>query len=153
MRTAYKTPEVTLTARPTGELEVDLLVVPVFEDDDDLADEPGLDAAAGGEIARARHRGEFKAKLFDVFNASLSSGMKTPRAILVGAGRRADLTADHLRRIAVIGGLAARHRHLAKIALVHRAGTRVTPDEAAQVLAEGVCLANYDGASYKTEDR
>src|SRR5919106_5685400 len=118
MRTAYMTPEVALTPRPTGELEVDLLVVPVFEDDD-LADEPGLDAASGGEIARARSRGEFKAKLFDIFIASLAGGWKTPRAALVGAGRRDDFTTEHLRRIAVIGGLNARQRPLPPIALVH----------------------------------
>jgi leucyl aminopeptidase len=152
MHTAYTTPDVALTARPTGELDADLLVIPVFEDDD-LADEPGLDDAAGGEVSRARSRGEFKGKLFDLFPASLGGGWKTPRAVLVGAGARADFTTEHLRRIAIIGGLAARQRRLARIALVHRSGTGVGPEQAAQVMAEGVCLANYDGASYKTEER
>jgi leucyl aminopeptidase len=151
VRTAYTTPEVALTPRPTGELEADLLVVPVFEDDD-LADEHDLDTAAGGEIARARGRGEFKARLYDVFTTSLG-GWKTPRAVLVGAGRRADFTTELLRRIAIVGGLTARQRHLSRITLIHRPGTRVSADQAAQVMAEGVCLANYDGASYKTEDR
>ncbi|HEX7780638.1 MAG TPA: hypothetical protein VF424_15420, partial [Vicinamibacterales bacterium] len=47
--------------------EVDLLFVPVFEQDDRLTDLPGLDDATGGEIARARASGEFRAKLYDVF--------------------------------------------------------------------------------------
>jgi leucyl aminopeptidase len=152
MRTAYTTPDLALTACPGRDLDTDILVVPVFEDDD-LSDQTGLDEAAGGEIARARSRGEFKGKLFDVFIASLNaSGWKTPRAVLVGAGRRAEFTADRLRRIAIVGGLAARQRHLTRIAVAHRAGTQVPAEEAAQAVAEGVCLANYDGASYKTED-
>jgi leucyl aminopeptidase len=152
MRTAYTTPEIALTARPTGELDVDLLIIPVFEQDD-LADEPGLDTAAGGEISQARSRGELTGKLFDQCTVPSGSGWKTPRAILIGAGRRADVTTEHLRRIATIGGLAARQRHLARIAVLHRPGTPVGPEQAAQAMAEGVCLANYDGASYKTEDR
>ncbi len=45
MPTSYATPEVALTVRPTGELEADLLIIPVFEDDD-LADDVALDFAA-----------------------------------------------------------------------------------------------------------
>jgi leucyl aminopeptidase len=152
MRTAYTTPEVALTARPTGELEVDLLIVPVFEEDD-LSDEPGLDAAAGGEISNARTRGELTGKLFDQWTIPCAMGWKTPRAVLVGAGRRGEFTTEHLRRIATIGGLTARQRHLTRIAVLHRAATPVSPEHAAQAMAEGVCLANYDGASYKTVDR
>jgi leucyl aminopeptidase len=150
MRTAYTTPDVALTTRPTDEIDADLLVIPVFQDDD-LADEPGLDRAAGGEVTRARARGEFKAALFDVFITTAAS-WKAPRVALVGAGPRADVTADHLRRIAIVGGLAARQRHLTRLALVHRPGTPVGEEQAAQAMAEGVCLANYDGASYKTAE-
>ena len=150
MRTAYTTPHVALTTGPTAEIDADLLVIPVFEDDD-LADEPGLDAAAGGEVARARGRGEFKGSLFDVFVTSVT-GWKAPRVALVGAGPRADVTPDHLRRIASTGGLAARQRRLSRIAVLHRPGTAVGEEQAAQAMAEGVCLANYDGASYKTAD-
>ncbi len=150
MRTAYTTPHVALTTRPTAEIDADLLVIPVFEDDD-LADEPGLDAAAGGAVARARSRGEFKGSLFDVFVTSVA-GWQAPRVALVGAGPRGDVTPDHLRRIASTGGLAARQRRVSRIAVLHRPGTTVGEEQAAQAMAEGVCLANYDGASYKTAD-
>ena len=152
MRTSYTTPQVTLSARPARELDVDLLVVPVFEDDD-LADQPGLDDASHGEVGRARGRGEFKGKTFDTFTTPLANGWKAGRIALIGAGKRAEFSTEHLRRIATIGGLAARQRRLTRVGLVHRPGTNVLPEQAAQVLAEGVCLANYDGASYKTEER
>ena len=152
MHTAYTTPDIALTARPTGDLDADLLVIPVFEDDS-LDDEPGLDEAAGGEIARARARGEFKGSLFDVSVVSLSAAAgKTTRGALVGAGKRAEFTADRLRRIAIVGGLAARQRRLPRVAMIHRPGTSVSAEQAAQVMAEGACLANYDGASYKTDN-
>src|SRR5688572_19661557 len=148
MRTAYTTPDVALTARPAGEIDADLLIVPIFEDDD-LSDEAGLDQASGGAIAQARTRGEFTGKLFDQFVTGVTAGgVKASRLVLVGAGRREELTADRLRRVAIVGGLAARQRHVTRIGVLHRAAAAVTPAQAAQVLAEGVCLANYDGGSY-----
>ena len=143
-------PQLAATSRPTGEIDADLLVIPVFEDDD-LSDEPALDAASGGEIGEARRRGEFTGKLFDVLLTSLA-GWKTRRAVLVGGGRRADFTADRLRRLAIVGGLAARQRRLPRVAVVYRAGIGVAPPQAAQAMAEGIALANYDGGCYKTED-
>jgi leucyl aminopeptidase len=70
----------------------------------------------------------------------------------VGAGRRQELTPDRLRRIAAMGGLAARQRHLSSIAVVHRPDTPVSRELATQVIAEGAVLANFEGGSYKTGD-
>ena len=152
MHTVSTTPAVAVTLRPAGDLVADLLVIPVFEDDD-LVDEDGLDEAAGGEIARARARGEMTGKLFEVFVTGVAaSGWKTPRAALIGAGRRADLSSDRLRRIAIVGGLAARQRRLTRIAILHRAAPGIRPGAAAQAYSEGVCLASYDGGSFKSGD-
>ncbi len=150
MHTVHRTPAVAVTTRAPREIDADLLIVPVFEEDD-LGDVGDLDAASGGEIGRARSRGEFKGKAFDVFSTPLP-GWTPARVALVGAGPRTDFSPDRLRRIAVVGGLAARQRRLVKVALLHRAGTSVAPQVAAQVLAEGVVLANFEGASYKTGD-
>src|SRR6185503_11494882 len=75
---------------------------------------------------------------------------KSRRALLVGAGRPKDFTAERLRRIAVIGGLAARQRHLTSMAIVLRSADAVTTGDAIQALAEGAIIANYEGLSYKT---
>jgi leucyl aminopeptidase len=72
--------------------------------------------------------------------------------MLVGAGSRTAFTADVLRRAAVTAGLAARARGVTRVALIHRAGTGLTPEQAAQVLAEGAVLSSFDAASYKTTD-
>jgi leucyl aminopeptidase len=150
MHTAYRSPAITLTSQPSADLQSDVLIIPVFTDDD-FGDEATLDAAAGGEVLRAKARGDLTGKLYDVLAAaSVSANWKTPRLMLVGAGRRRDFTADHLRRIAIVGGLGARQRRFTRVAVVHRAGTTVTSEDAAQVIAEGVCLANFDGGSYRT---
>jgi leucyl aminopeptidase len=150
MHTAYRSPAISLTARPTSELQADLVVIPIFIDDD-LADETSLDVASGGEVMRARQRGELTGKPYESFvAATTSANWKTPRALLVGAGSRKDFTANHLRRIAIVGGLAARQRRLTRVAIVDRRSTPVGDAIAAQAIAEGICLANYDGGAYRT---
>ena len=151
MHTAHRTPIVGLTGRSSRDIETDLVVIPVFEDDD-LSDESELDAASGGEIGRARSRGEFKGKPFDLFMTPVS-GWKSPRVTLIGAGRRKDCSGDTLRRIAVTAGLGARTRRIPRIAIVYRPGTPVSPEVAAQALAEGAILANFEGASYQTVEQ
>jgi leucyl aminopeptidase len=150
MQTVHKTPAVALTTQADSELDADLLIVPTFEDDD-YGDAPTLDAASGGDIARARASGGLTGKPFEVFlTGAPAGGWKARRIALVGAGRRQDLTPDILRRIAAAGGLLARQRRVAAVALVHRSGTPVSAEQAAQAMAEGIILANFDGASYKT---
>jgi len=150
MVTVHQTPDVVLTARASSDIEADLLIFPVF-DDDALADEPGLDAASGGEIVAAQARGEITGKAYSLFVTTLQ-GWKASRVALVGAGSRNDVSPDRLRRVAAAGALAARHRRLRRVAIVHRAGTSVAATEAAQVMAEGSVLANFDGGAYRTTD-
>jgi leucyl aminopeptidase len=152
MQIVHKTPRLTASARPTAELDSELLVFPAFEDDD-FGDDPQLDAASGGEVGRARARGEFKARLYEsLFVGGDAAGWKVSRVLLVGGGARKDFTTERLRRIATSGALAARQRRLTRIALVHRAGTPVANAPAVQAMAEGVTLANYEGAAYKRGD-
>ena len=151
MHTVHRTPSVAVTTRAAREIDTDLLIIPAFEEDD-LGDVGDLDAASGGEVDGARARGEFKGKAFDVFSTP-TPGWRAARVALVGAGPRHEFTSDRLRRIAVVGGLAARQRRMTRIAVLHRAGTSVSPQAAAQVIAEGAVMANFEGASYKTGDQ
>jgi len=152
MHTVHKTPAVTVTAKATRDVAVDLLLIPVFEDDE-LSDEVDLARASGGEYGAARSRGEFTGKVFEQLLILLDGDTwKSRRALLVGAGRSKDFTAERLRRIAVIGGLAARQRHLASMAIVSRAAEALTVGQAVQALAEGAIIANYEGMSYKTAE-
>src|SRR5712691_1034571 len=56
---------------PLSVVETDLLIVPWFEDEGCGAID-GLDAASGGEIARALASKEFSGKTFELFAASVT---------------------------------------------------------------------------------
>jgi leucyl aminopeptidase len=148
MHTVHQTPTLALTSSPLRDIASDLLIIPVFTDDT-LADEPDLDRASGGELTAVRARGELSADAYDVVALPLQ-GWKTTRLLLVGVGTRDEFSQDRLRRAAMTGGIAARDRGLTRMTLVHRSGTGVTAPQAAQALAEGAVLANYNGAAYKT---
>ena len=150
MQIVHRTPEIGVTATPSQDVETELLVIPVFEDDT-LEDEAGLDAASGGQVAAARARREFRAKPFDLFVTSLR-GWKAPRVALIGLGPRQECSENGLRRAAVTATLAARQRGITRIAIVDRRGLGLDPARVTQVLAEGVVIGNFDGASYRTTD-
>jgi leucyl aminopeptidase len=150
MLTVHQTPSITLATKPSREIETDLLILPIFEDDS-LQDETDLQVASDGALAAALARREVTGKPYELFFTGVR-GWKSPRVLLVGAGPRAEFTADRLRRVAIAGGLAARDRGVTRVALMHRGGPAMTPEQAAQVLAEGAVISSFDGASYKTKD-
>src|SRR4051812_23402639 len=142
---------------PLSSLEVDLLVVPWFEDEAPTAavDVDGLDAATGGELGRAIARKEFQGKPFDMFVAPVVGAQWLPRRVaLIGAGRRDGADADLARRLASAAGHDARKRRVARVAFALR-GPRNTDAEIlemAQACAEGLTLAEFFGGSYKTTE-
>lgn len=151
MHIAHKTPAVRATSSAASELDADLLVIPVFEDDD-VAEHGELERASGGKVGEARARGELNGKPFEAFFTPVtSSTWKARRLGLIGAGRRESCSTTLLRRIATVAGVAARQQRLTRLAILHRADSRIAAPLAAQALAEGVVLANFEAASYKTE--
>jgi leucyl aminopeptidase len=138
------------TARPQ-DVAVDLLFVPVFQDDDRLEDLAGLDEATRGEIARARGSGEFRAKLWELFVTPVAApGWKAARVALVGAGKRQDADVERVRRIAATCGYAARQRWVGSAGFVVRGG--LSPVEFAQAVADGLSAAEFDTGVYKGND-
>jgi leucyl aminopeptidase len=130
------------------EADVDVLFIPVFEQDDRLSDLPGLDEASGGEIKRARSTGEFRAKLYDVFITPVTGkAWKARRIALVGAGDPVEADAERLRRVAATCGYFARHRSAASLGWVVRRG--LDGLRAAQHAADGLSAAEFDGGVYK----
>lgn len=127
---------------PAREVETDVLIVPSWEEDD-LADVPELN---GGEVAQARATREFTGRLYDVYVVPLS-GWRARRVALVGAGKREALDTERLRRLATAAGLALKQRHIQRAAFLVR-GT--DPVEGAQAAIEGLTLAEFDNAMYRT---
>jgi leucyl aminopeptidase len=150
MQIVHQSLSVGVTAAQYRDIDADVVIFPVL-DDDDFADDPAVDQAAGGEIDAARRRGEFRGKPYELFVTTVR-GWKAPRVALVGLGSPKDFSVDRLRRAASTAGLVARQRGLTRIAIVYRQIPHIARSDAAQVLAEGAILANFDPASYKTVD-
>jgi Cytosol aminopeptidase family, N-terminal domain len=110
------------TAAPLAAVDVDLIVVPWFEDEPPSAI-AGLDRAVGGELARAVTTKEFAARAYDQFAAGVTDGTwKARRVLFVGAGRQAAFTTAVARRVATVGGLAARQRRIGRLGFLLRPG-------------------------------
>lgn len=151
-------PEMIAGATLPPATDADLLAVPIPGDPetDSLDDLPGLDAAAGGAISRARSSGEFRAKRHETFVAQLQGdAWKTPRVVLVGApaatAGTVDASAnetDRLRDAAAVVGRLARARRFARVAFVCRGPGN--PPALARAAAEGLVLGSYRDTRYKT---
>lgn len=149
MHSAHHTPTLTIVATPAHHLLADVVAVGVF-DGEGLQGMAGVTADLERELARARERGEFKSEPYELLWAVGGSGWASQRVLLVGLGKRSDCGADRVRRVGTTIGLAARQRRASTLALVMPESTAATPS-AVQALAEGLVLANFDGASYKTK--
>jgi len=143
-------PEYSGVAAKPETVDVDMLFVPVFEGTDALEDLPGLDAATGGDISRARESSEFRARLYELFIARVTGGpYRAVRVALVGAGPREDADAERLRRIAAACSYTARIRSMRSAAFVVRVG--LDPVRGAEIGADGMTAAEFDTGTYKSD--
>ena len=144
-------PTIDVPGLSPAELECDLLVVPVYQDDD-LDDLKGLDQASAGEINRARSTNEFRPKPDEIFVSRLGGdGWKASRVALVGVGS-AEPDADcapRLRRAAATALRAASRRRVKTLGFVLRGPMDLV--DAARVVAEGIMVGSLDDRRFKTD--
>ena len=144
-------PAVALTTAPVAEIDTDLLVIPFVEGEPLLQAIPGLADATGGAIERALASKEAQGKPYELFLTPVLKGWKAARVALIGAGPAAGANLERLRRLATTAALAARQRHVARVAFVQR--LPLDPFEAVQAVSEGLTLAAFNGDRYKSQDR
>jgi len=126
-------------------------VLPLFEDGKPGHEQERTDRSLGAMISRLIKRGDFTAKPGSVHLLYPVGSMAAERLILVGLGKRADLTLDRLRLAA---GKAASHaRSSGAESLVFSAeGLGLAAEKTAQALTEGSMLGLYRFLKYKTND-
>ena len=139
--------KVSLTQIDLPDLDVDLLLIPLTEDDapatlEKLADT--FDPAVG------RVAGDFTGKSEE--SVLLYPQQAKPRRVaLLGLGAAADLHAEVLRKVAAAGApLAAQHK--AETVGIVIPATALEAEEVSQSLVEGFILASYQFLQYKTEE-
>jgi leucyl aminopeptidase len=155
MPLATPTLPIAILNAPLQAVDADLLVVPWFEGEA-LGRFTELDRATGSELSRALAAREFAAKPFELFVTPIvDRAWKARRVALVGAGRESAFDSGLARKLATVASLAARQRRIVSLACVMRPGL---PDPSGDIdvaglfqsLSEGLTLAEFDGASYKS---
>jgi leucyl aminopeptidase len=145
-------PSIRLVTGDPGSVDTDLLVIPAFEGEPLAESLPGLDAATGGEIARALAAGEIRGKIFEFFLTPAFEGRwKAVRVAVAGAGKAGEFTTERLRKLASAAALTARSRRVPRLAFVLRG--QYVGTEGVQAAAEGLILAAFSVDQYKSGER
>lgn len=123
------------------------VIVPIFEGE--TLD--GLDtiAVAAGEALEAAVQGETVAKPYEM--TPIYSAEKGPLMLLVGAGKRADLTPLILKRVISAGSRYLTAHGYQELAIVDR--TFCEPQQFAQAAVEGALRGSYDPGIRKSEKK
>src|SRR6267143_6299955 len=143
---------ITLETKPFAALETDALVSYVFEETDPVQGcIAEIDQASGGLLRKLAKSGELTGKMLEFTLVHTPAGLKAPRLLLVGAGKREQWNSAALRKIA---GSALRYlkaRSVKNFALLVREGHAT--EESAQTIAEGALAANFETDKYKTDKK
>ncbi|MCA9473143.1 MAG: leucyl aminopeptidase [Nitrospirales bacterium] len=139
----------TLTGLPT-----DVLVIPGYEGETGLgkALHP-LDRNLGGQLTELRKSGEFQGKVNQTALIHTRGAIPAKRVLLVGLGKREDLTLDRVRQ--ALGTVAKYIRQIEVLSFatsifgIDRSG--LWPDDLAQAMTEGVILGDYRFLHYRTD--
>jgi len=149
---------VTVVRADCTDFETPLLVVNVFADADPLEGPAAkVDEALGGRISDVLRRGDFRAKPDETLLLYPAPGtLPAERVLLVGVGKRADLTTDRIRRAAGAASKEALRLRIPRYAtLLHHAelvADRIPPRDAARAAAEGAVLGGYTFTEMKSGD-
>jgi len=144
-------PSIRFVTTSPASIDTELLVVPVFDGEALHEAFPAVDAATGGEIARASGTGEIRGRLYELFVTPVTAEWKARRVAAAGVGKAADFDTERLRKVATAAALLARGRRMARVAFMLR-GTLPAAD-AVQAIAEGLILAGFSVDQYKSGER
>jgi leucyl aminopeptidase len=135
-----------------SEVPADVLAFYLYEGEPpDSPDVAAIDRASRGLLKTMLGSGAFKAELHKTSLIHRPSGLKAKSLVMVGAGKRKDLTLGRLREIAGAAVRTARSAAARSVAFVCREG--FPEGEAVRVATEGALYANYESDIYKTRDK
>ncbi|HEX6212781.1 MAG TPA: leucyl aminopeptidase [Methylomirabilota bacterium] len=142
---------VTVVGEPLASITADAVVVGVYADDRKLREPAArVDHAAGGALRQVLDAEKFQGKVGHVTHLHVNGTPPTRRVVVVGLGRRAETSAEILRRAASAGLRRARDlgaRHVA----IEVLGDRLPSRQRAQSVVEGAILGTYAFDRYKRE--
>ena len=143
--------KISVISNTLEKLKTGAVILPVFEDGKPGQELERADRNFGRMISRLVKQGDFTARPGSVHLLYPGGSLAAERLILVGLGKRADLTLDRLRLAA---GKAASHARSsgAESMVFATEGLGLDAEETAQALTEGSMLGLYRFLKYKTND-
>ncbi len=139
------------TVSPLEDLRAEMLLVTVFEGEKELSGRLAwLDRILGGQIGRLLSTGEVRGQ-FKEFATLHVTGIGAQRVLLVGLGKRDDLTLNRIRSVVAIAARNCRRIHAKSLAVDSFTTYGITPKESARAIAEGVILGLYKFTKYMSE--
>ena len=137
--------KVSVSKSSAVEAKCDVLVVGVFEDQKTDRICGQLDRKLGGAISKVGQLGDFKGEHATTALVYTTGKLKAQRIMLVGLGKKNDLTADKLRKAASVAALNAVNIKAGYIAVTlgHELQEKIDTQTAAQVITEGLHFGGY----------
>src|SRR5919201_4386269 len=134
-----------------GELDADVLAVPVAAGDGLTGAAAELDGSLGGLLAQLREVGELRTDAGSVRIIHLTGQVRARRIAAAGIDELERLDADALRTAAAaVANEAGEFAHT--VAWIIDSSLSLAPDQQACALVEGTVLGAYDPARWKHEN-
>jgi leucyl aminopeptidase len=142
---------VTVTGESLASIAAEAVIVGVHADDKKLREPAArVDQAAGGSLNRVLAAEKFQGKAGQVTHLHTDGKLSARRVVVVGLGKRGDVTAETLRRAAAAGLRRARDLGARAVAM-EVLGDRLPARQRAQAVVEGAILGTYTFDRYKRE--
>jgi leucyl aminopeptidase len=144
--------QIQLETQPYSSIQTDAVVTYIFDKDNKidgvLAD---IDRAMAGHIAALAAGGELTAKPLEMVLLHFPEGMDAKRLLLVGAGKPDKFETNDLRKIAGTTLRYLKSRGVKKFVFLAREGER--GPAAAQAVAEGLLVGDFESDKYRTDKK
>ncbi len=140
-----------LTPKKFAEIQVEALVVYVFEKETELKGViREVDRVTGGLITSFLSSQELTGKLYEYAYARNPEGLQAKRLFVFGAGKKESFDLGRLRKLAGAVARTLRSKSILEFAIIKRSAFESAG--AAQALVEGVILGQFDIDRYKTDN-
>lgn len=147
-----QTLEVASLAGPALEALAEALIVPIFQEQGLSGTAAAVDSALEGVLSEMRERKEFRAEWCETVIVPTFGRLSAGRVVLVGLGKREELTAVRVGR-AVAAACRALGKRGLYAAVLDLADVPLDLREAAMAAAEGAELSRFETEVYRTADR
>jgi leucyl aminopeptidase len=139
-------PKLSFRSASPAEVAADVIVLPVFQGPEAGPGIREAGSALGTDLLEVYRSNGMRGRLGEALTVPTLGGLPAGTILIVGLGRRSELSADRLRR--AIGRVGPRLARFGTVATTFPQALRST-EEAIQATAEGVLLGSYRFDRYK----